>query len=61
MKTDLRPQSVALTALACGLAATLLAWYLTGSQVEREAQAYGLAGGSPTAWRLVTGASFIMV
>ena len=39
MKTDLRPQSVALTALACGLAATLLAWYLTGSQVEREAQA----------------------
>jgi diguanylate cyclase (GGDEF)-like protein/PAS domain S-box-containing protein len=38
MKTSLRPQSVALAALACGLAATLLAWYLTGSQVKREAQ-----------------------
>jgi diguanylate cyclase (GGDEF)-like protein/PAS domain S-box-containing protein len=34
-----RPQSVALTALGCGLAATLLAWYLTGRTVEREAQA----------------------
>jgi diguanylate cyclase (GGDEF)-like protein/PAS domain S-box-containing protein len=39
MKTYRRPRSVALTALACGLAATLLAWYFTGRTVEREAQA----------------------
>jgi diguanylate cyclase (GGDEF)-like protein/PAS domain S-box-containing protein len=39
MKTYRRPQSVALTALACGLAATLLAWYFTGRTVEREAEA----------------------
>ena len=39
MKTSLRPQSVALAALACGLAATLVAWFLTGAQEKREAEA----------------------
>ena len=36
MKTYLRPKNVALVALACGLAATLLAWFLAGRQVQRE-------------------------
>jgi diguanylate cyclase (GGDEF)-like protein/PAS domain S-box-containing protein len=39
MKTYLRPQSVALVALACGAGATLLAWYLAGRQVELESRA----------------------
>ncbi len=39
MKTYLRPQNVALVALACGVAATLFAWFLAGRQVEREASA----------------------
>jgi diguanylate cyclase (GGDEF)-like protein/PAS domain S-box-containing protein len=37
MKSYLRPQSVALITLAWGLGATLLAWFLLGRQVEREA------------------------
>src|SRR5258708_14319403 len=37
MKTYLRPQNVALVALACGVAATLFAWFLAGRQVERAA------------------------
>jgi diguanylate cyclase (GGDEF)-like protein/PAS domain S-box-containing protein len=36
MKNYLRPPSVALAILACGAAATLLAWYLVGQQVARE-------------------------
>jgi diguanylate cyclase (GGDEF)-like protein/PAS domain S-box-containing protein len=39
MPTDLRPRSVALIALASGLAATLVAWLSTGHQADREAQA----------------------
>jgi diguanylate cyclase (GGDEF)-like protein/PAS domain S-box-containing protein len=39
MKTYLRPQSVALIALACGAAATLLAWFLVGRQVAEESRA----------------------
>jgi len=39
MMTPSRPQSVALTALAIGVAATLLAWYLVGRQVEVESVA----------------------
>ncbi len=39
MKTYLRPRNVALVALACGVAATLLAWFLAGRQAEREAAA----------------------
>ncbi len=39
MKTYLRPRNVALLALACGVAATLFAWFLAGRQVQREAQA----------------------
>ncbi len=38
MKTYLRPQNVALLALACGVAATLFAWFLAGRQIEREAE-----------------------
>ncbi|MDQ3027940.1 MAG: EAL domain-containing protein [Pseudomonadota bacterium] len=38
MKTYLRPQSVALIALACGVAATLLAWHLVGRQVQHESR-----------------------
>ena len=36
MKEYLRPQSVALIALACGVAATLAAWYVVGRAVEAE-------------------------
>ena len=39
MKNDLRPQRVAFVTLACGVGATLLAWYLVGRQVESESQA----------------------
>ena len=39
MPTDPRPRSVALIALASGLAATLIAWIATGHQADREAQA----------------------
>jgi diguanylate cyclase (GGDEF)-like protein/PAS domain S-box-containing protein len=39
MKTYRRPQNVALLALACGVAATLFAWFLAGRQVQGEAQA----------------------
>ena len=39
MKTYQRPQNVALLALACGVAATLFAWFLAGRQVERESAA----------------------
>ena len=34
-----RPQLVALTALACAIAATLLAWFVAGRQAQREAAA----------------------
>jgi CHASE1-domain containing sensor protein len=37
MKTYLRPQSVALIALACGVVATLAGWWVVGRQAEREA------------------------
>jgi diguanylate cyclase (GGDEF)-like protein/PAS domain S-box-containing protein len=36
MKNPLRSQSVALVALACGVAATLLAWHFAGRQAESE-------------------------
>ena len=36
--SHLRPQSVALIALAIGVAATLVAWYVTGRQVRTEAE-----------------------
>jgi diguanylate cyclase (GGDEF)-like protein/PAS domain S-box-containing protein len=39
MKTLLRPPTVALITLACGVAATLLAWYLVSVQVGRESRA----------------------
>jgi len=39
MKSVLRPLPFAWTALAFGVAATLLAWYLVGRQVDREARA----------------------
>ena len=39
MKNYLRPQSVALVALACGVGATLFSWLLIGRQVEIESQA----------------------
>jgi len=39
MKNSLRPQSVALIALACGLGTTLLAWYLAGRQAEAQSHA----------------------
>jgi diguanylate cyclase (GGDEF)-like protein/PAS domain S-box-containing protein len=38
MNRPLRPRSVALAALAFGVAATLLAWYSVGGQGEREAR-----------------------
>ena len=37
MKNNHRPLSAALVALACGLVATLLAWYVVGRQAQREA------------------------
>ena len=39
MKTVLRPQTLALIALACGVAATLFAWHLAGRQAAAEAKA----------------------
>jgi diguanylate cyclase (GGDEF)-like protein/PAS domain S-box-containing protein len=39
MKTYLKPQSVALIALACGAGATLFAWFLAGRHVELERRA----------------------
>src|SRR4051794_35535826 len=39
MPTDLRPRSIALIALASGLAATLIAWLAVGHQADREAEA----------------------
>ena len=50
MKSHLRPQTLAIIALACGLAASALAWFAAGHQVEREGQAKfdaqaGLAAG----------------
>src|SRR4051812_44587832 len=39
MKRSLRPQRVALFALACGAAATLLAWHLVGRQAKAQAEA----------------------
>ncbi|HET6265241.1 MAG TPA: CHASE domain-containing protein, partial [Usitatibacter sp.] len=39
MTTNLRPQSVALIALAAGVAATLLAWYVTGRSLRLESSA----------------------
>jgi diguanylate cyclase (GGDEF)-like protein/PAS domain S-box-containing protein len=39
MKSHLRPQAVALIALACGIAATLTGWYVVGRQVEMETRA----------------------
>jgi len=39
MKTILRPQSLALIVLACGVGLTLFAWHLAGRQAEHEAQA----------------------
>jgi diguanylate cyclase (GGDEF)-like protein/PAS domain S-box-containing protein len=39
MKTYLRPHNLALAALACGVAATLFAWFFAGRQAEREAGA----------------------
>jgi diguanylate cyclase (GGDEF)-like protein/PAS domain S-box-containing protein len=40
MKNYLRPQSVALIALACGMAATLVAWLLAGRQAENAARTH---------------------
>ncbi|MGZ5047342.1 MAG: bifunctional diguanylate cyclase/phosphodiesterase [Usitatibacter sp.] len=39
MKTYRRPHQLALAALACGLAATLFAWFAAGREVERESSA----------------------
>ncbi|HUP28983.1 MAG TPA: CHASE domain-containing protein, partial [Usitatibacter sp.] len=39
MKNSLGPTSIALATLACGAAATLLAWYLVGRQAETQARA----------------------
>src|SRR5690349_20735037 len=39
MKTSLRPQSVALIALAVGIAATAAGWFVVGRQAETEARA----------------------
>ncbi len=39
MKTSLRPRVAALLALACGLVATLFAWFQLGQQADREARA----------------------
>src|SRR4051812_25584264 len=39
MKRSLRPQRVALFALACGAAATLLAWHLVGRQAKAQSEA----------------------
>ena len=39
MKTPLRTQNVAFIALACGVGATVFAWFLAGRQAEAEAQA----------------------
>src|SRR5258708_32215790 len=38
MKNYLRPSNVALVVLACGLAASLFAWLLAGTQAKHEAQ-----------------------
>jgi CHASE1-domain containing sensor protein len=38
MKTYLRPPTVALVVLACGVAATLLAWFFVGGQARYDAQ-----------------------
>ena len=43
MKTSLRPRDLALLALACGLAASLLAWYVAGRLAEREGNARSAA------------------
>jgi diguanylate cyclase (GGDEF)-like protein/PAS domain S-box-containing protein len=39
MKTILRPQTLALIVLACGVALTLFAWHLAGRRAESEAKA----------------------
>jgi len=39
MKIGYRPPNPALVALACGVVVTLLAWYLVGRSVDREARA----------------------
>ena len=39
MKNTLRPHNLTLLAVACGVAATLFAWFVAGRQAEREAQA----------------------
>ena len=38
MKSHLRPHNLALAALACGLAATLFAWFFAGRSAELEAK-----------------------
>ena len=43
MKSYLRPQTVALIALACGVAATLGGWFVVGRQVEIETRAEDLS------------------
>jgi len=39
MKSPLRPRTLAVIALACGLAASLAAWFAAGRLVERESRA----------------------
>ncbi|HET7731344.1 MAG TPA: EAL domain-containing protein [Usitatibacter sp.] len=39
MKNSLRPQNVAVLALACGIAASITAWYLAGRQAQAQASA----------------------
>jgi diguanylate cyclase (GGDEF)-like protein/PAS domain S-box-containing protein len=39
MKTFLRPQTLGLIVLACGVALTLFAWHVAGQEAEREANA----------------------
>jgi len=39
LKTYLRSRAVRLIALACGLAATVFAWYTVGQQADQEARA----------------------
>jgi CHASE1-domain containing sensor protein len=39
LKTSLRSRSVRLIALACGLVATVFAWYTVGEQADQEARA----------------------
>ncbi len=38
MRLSPRPQRIALIALACGVGATILAWYMVGRQVQQEAR-----------------------